>query len=114
MNVQPLLDHLEIMEAEVRTLRKYSATAQAEVLEAACRQFREAVAEWLDKPLTITEADKECPWWTAGTLAKKVRSGQLPQAGVPGAPRVRRRDVFAVTGAHSADLTAWAQELVDG
>ena len=59
------------MEAEVRTLREWGATAQAETLETACRQFREAVADWLDQPLTITEAAKECPWWKDSTLARR-------------------------------------------
>jgi hypothetical protein len=114
MNVQPIFDRLDTMEAEVRTLRKYSATAQAEVLETACREFREAVTDWLDEPLTITEAAAECPWWKDSTLAKKVRAGELPQAGVPGAPRVRRRDLFAVAGAHSPEVDSCAEELIHG
>jgi len=114
MNVQPLLDHLATSEAEVRTLREWGATAQAETLETACRQFRTAIADWLDEPLTITEAAAEFPWWKDSTIAKKVRSGQIPNAGVPGAPLVRRRDLFAVTDAHSAEVDEWAEELIDG
>ena len=114
MRVEPLLDRIEAMEADIATLREWGATAQAETLESACRRFRAAVTDWLDEPLTITEADKECPWWKAGTLAKKVRAGDLPQAGEPGAPLLRRRDLFGVTGAHSPEVTSWAEDLVNG
>lgn len=114
MNVQPLLDHLDSMEAEVRTLREWGATAQAETLETACRLFHKAITDWLDEPLTITEADKECFWWKDSTIAKRIRSGQIPNAGVPTAPLVRRRDLFAITDAHSAEVDEWAEELVNG
>ena len=114
MRIEPLLDRIEAMEADIATLREYGATDQAETLELACRRFRAAVTDWLDEALTITEADKECPWWKAGTLAGKIRAGELPQAGEHGAPLLRRRDLFGVTGAHSPEVTSWAEKLIDG
>lgn len=80
----------------------------------ACRHFRAALTDWLDEPLTITKAAEECPWWKSSTLAKKVRAGDLPQAGEHGAPLLRRRDLFGVTDIHSSEVEAWAEEMVHG
>jgi len=114
MRIEPLLDHIEAMEADIATLREWGATAQAETLEIACRHFREAITDWLDEPLTIAEADKECSWWKDSTIARKIRSGQIPNAGVPRAQLVRRRDLFAVRGAHSREVDSRAEGLVCG
>jgi hypothetical protein len=60
----------------------------------AAAEFEAALNEWCNEALTVGEATQECPW-EASTIATKLRKGELPQAGKPGAPRVRRRDLFA-------------------
>ena len=114
MRIDPLLDRITEIEGDIDTLREWGAAVQADTLEKACDRFRALIAEWLDEPLTITQADLECLWWKAGTLAKKVRKGDLAQAGTAGAPLVTRRDLFGVEGGHTADMAEWAEDLLDG
>ena len=114
MKIDPLFDQVALIEADIARLRTWGATVQADTLERACDRFRVAISEWLDEPLTVGDAAEECPWWEPGTIAKKLRSGDLPQAGAPGAPLVRRRDLFGVSDGRNPDLASWAEELVDG
>ena len=69
--------------------------------------------DWLEEPLSPTEAAEESAW-EGGTVAKKIRSGDLPQAGVEGKPRVRRADLYGITVRESRPKHAeWARAMVN-
>ena len=48
--------------------------------------------QWLNEPLTLREA-AETSGYSYASLQSLVRSGELPNAGEKGRPRVRRRDL---------------------
>ena len=113
MKIEPLLNRLEGIEADIATLRDWGATVQADTLAQACSRFHTMIDLWLDEPLTVGQAAEECPWWEPGTIAKKLRSGDLPQAGAPGAPLVRRRDLFGVSDDAHSEFKEWAEDLIN-
>ena len=113
MKIDLLTTRIEEMETEIATLRRWGATAQADTLEAACDHFRSIIMEWLDQPLSPGEAAEECEW-EASTVAKKLRSGELPQAGQHGKPKVRRRDILGIVSQDTnTDLAVWAERMVE-
>ena len=114
MKLTTIVDRIEEMEAEVTTLREWGADAQADTLKRACDRFRAIITEWLDEPLNVGQATEECPWWEARTIAGKLRSGDLQQAGAHGAPLVLRRDLFGVSDDAPSEFKQWAEDLIDG
>ena len=112
MKVDAVFAGIEAMESEIETLECWGATLQAEMLARACDQFRTILTDWLDEALSPTAAAEECDW-EGGTIAKKIRAGELPQAGEAGRPLVRRADLHGITF-HGAtpELEAWAREMV--
>ncbi len=113
MKIEPLLNRLEDIEADIATLRDWGATVQADTLAQACSRFHTIIDLWLDEPLTVGQAAEECPWWEARTIAGKLRSGDLPQAGASGAPLVRRRDLFGVSDEAHSEFKEWAEDLIN-
>ena len=62
------------------------------------RELEERAQAWLDAELTLDEA-AESSGVAYSTLQTLVRSGDLPQAGEKGRPRVRRGDLPRKGGA---------------
>lgn len=86
----------------------------AETLRTWVRQA--ALQEWWTEPLTAEEAAAECTWKTS-TIRRKI-GGQLPDAGEPYRPRVRRCDLFAAftdaPGSPEIDGPDPAEEVLAG
>lgn len=92
------IDKLEGVIGEVRdqaaVTEQVGGTGSAQGMRWAADKFETVVHEWLNEALTPTQAGEECVW-APSTIAKKLREGELPQAGRPGAPRVTRGDLLA-------------------
>lgn len=98
---------------EASRLRQWGAADQAATLEAVARRLEERLAEWLDEPLTPQEAAAETGF-KAETIAKRIASGKLPNAGRRYRPRVRRRDLYSPRNhALKVELPTPVEQLLD-
>jgi hypothetical protein len=97
-------------------LRRYGADAPATTLECAADELDAALHGRHDEPLTLAEAAAESGY-NAESLGRLVRQRQIPNAGRPGAPRIRRGDLphkpasVAVLAAVAYDPVADARAL---
>lgn len=73
--------------------RDEAFVAGASVLRRCADELQAALQAWWTQPLSPEEAAVECPW-KAATIRRKI-GGDLPDAGEPYKPRVRRCDLFA-------------------
>lgn len=92
MNLSFLYDLADHWEAIGDCLSEYGPDESAECLENAARDLREAVRRGMNEPLTLQEAAEESGY-SRDRLGTLVRDGKLPNAGEPGSPRIRRRDL---------------------
>jgi hypothetical protein len=73
-------------------LREYGAEAQAAAIEVCAIELADAIKAWQDEPMTLEKAVEESGY-SYSTLQQKVASGEIPNAGTRGRPRVRRYDL---------------------
>jgi hypothetical protein len=78
---------------EAARLEHYGAGAIAAALEACAAELDAAEREYLFETLTLEEAAEESGL-SYDTIGRKVRTGELPNAGEKGRPRVRRCDLL--------------------
>lgn len=90
----PPTDLLDRWDQELEVLRRCGATEAAATREQDIRELREWWRERLYDELTLEEASSYSGL-AYGTLANKVSTGAIPNAGRPGAPRVRRCELPA-------------------
>lgn len=102
MNVAALQDLVGQWHAEAETLRRRGAPTHGDALDSCAEDLELRLQEWLHEPLELTEAAHESGY-SYSTLQSKVASGELPNAGEKGSPRIRRCDLPQKGG--SAPLT---------
>lgn len=90
MNTAPLERRADEWREEAEVLRRRGAPKQAQLLESAADELDERLRQWQAEKLTAPQAAEESGY-TAEHLAQLVRDGTIPNAGKPGAPRIRRR-----------------------
>jgi len=74
-------------------LREWGASEQvARAWEKAAAEVEQVLRRWDRATLTLTEAAQESGY-SADHLGQLVRDGEIPNAGRPGAPRIRRADL---------------------
>ena len=89
MNVQPLVDRLRATASE---RRQFGADPGANVLDWAAQQLEQYVEQCAEEPLKLGQAAAESGY-TPGHLGRLVLEGSIPNAGMKGSPRIRRRDL---------------------
>jgi hypothetical protein len=67
------------------------------MMESLAEELEAAVREWELETLTLDQAAEESPF-KRDTLRKKVGSGEIPNAGTKGSPRIRRGDLHGKGG----------------
>ena len=72
--------------------RDFGAEPQARTLEWCADRLEEHSLEWQTEPLTLEEAAEESGY-SYSSLQQKVASGEIPNVGEIGKPRVRRTDL---------------------
>lgn len=77
---------------EAKRLRKYHAEGAASAREECADDLEETWRIWQTEPLTLEEAEAETGY-SYSSLQQKVASGEIPNIGAKGAPRVRRADL---------------------
>ena len=98
--------------AEANELRRrFGAEEQALTLEACADDLDETWRIWQTEPLTLEEAAEESGY-SYSSLEKRVRSGEIPNIGEPGAPRVQRQDLPRKTPTRRFELETGEPDLV--
>ena len=92
MNTNALADLAAEWRGESEVLRRRGASAQADVLDSVARDLEERLREWELEALTMEEAQVESGY-SRSTLERRMASGQIPNVGKGGAPRILRRDL---------------------
>lgn len=77
---------------DAELLRRRGAPQQANALESAAEDLEERLREWGAELLTLEGAAEEAGL-AYDTIQRKVSSGEIPNAGEQGSPRVRRADL---------------------
>ena len=72
--------------------RKLSADPQATIFELCAQDLETAWSDWLDELLDL-ETAAAISGKSYSSIQKKVRSGEIPNSGRKGRPRIRRRDL---------------------
>ena len=103
MNVRPLTSLALEWRDDAALLRRRGAPRQADALESAAEDLEERLRAWELEALTLDEAAAESGY-SYSTLQHRVASGDLPNAGESGSPRIRRCDLPSKGG--SAGPTA--------
>jgi hypothetical protein len=93
MDLTALFDLVTEYREDALRLRPLGAPGAAAALEEAAERLEARLADWLDAPLTPQQAAAETGL-KRETVAKRIASGELPNAGRKYRPRVRRRDLF--------------------
>lgn len=89
----PLEELAQGWRADAVRLRRWGAETQAAAVEEAADELEERLQEWALERLTLEEAARESGL-AYDTVQRKVSSGEWPNAGKTGSPRVRRCDVL--------------------
>jgi hypothetical protein len=103
MNIERLKRAIKRIRERADVVEGAAGPDAARGLRLAADEFESALTEWWHEALTPTQAEQESPW-AASTIAKKLREGELPQAGRSGSPRVRRGDLLSGTTAEDPDV----------
>jgi hypothetical protein len=101
--------------SEAEHLRPFNAGASA-AFEQAARELEGVVGEMERQTLTLEEAARESGYH-ADSLRHMIASGDLPNAGRKGAPRIARKDLPKRAGRVTSspyDVNADAMRLVSG
>ena len=77
---------------EIRRLTGGAANDAARIWEMAADEWEEHLDRYLSEPLNLQDASRESGY-SAGHLGRLVREGEIPNAGRPNAPLVRRGDL---------------------
>ena len=85
---------------EAATLAGWGDERGAAVLRRVAQELDIAACEHDEEPLTITQASAESGF-SADHLRSLVATGEIPNAGRRGSPRIRRRDLPMKPGARS-------------
>ncbi len=93
--------------------RRFGAEDQAFTLEYCADDLEETWRIWQEEPITLEEAVEESGH-TYSSIQKKVASGEIPNIGEPGAPRVRRADLPRKTPTRRFELESGEPDLVAG
>ena len=78
--------------ASAKQLRAYGAEGKATPLVKCADELEQTWREWELEALTLEEAAEESGF-SYSSLQKRVASGEIPNIGEPGAPRVQRQDL---------------------
>lgn len=97
--------------AEAARLRTYGAEPQAVTLEACARELEEAHRAVGLEVLTLEQASRESGF-SYSALEKAVRTGQLPNAGEKGKPRLLRRDLPLKSGSRATTVPDLAAQVL--
>lgn len=103
MNAAALEDLAAEWREEADLLRRRGAPRQADALESAAEDLERRLPEWRLEPLTVEEAVRESGY-SRSQLYALLSDGKLPNAGEPGAPRVRRCDLPRKPGHEAPEL----------
>ncbi len=103
--MNPLLRLAEEWRAEAELLTRYRDECGAAACEMHARELEAAWAEWQSEELTVTQAAAESGY-SEEHLRRQVRNEQIPNAGRPNAPRIRRADVPKKPGRSAANRDA--------
>ena len=95
---------------EAKRLRRFGAEEQAVTLEYCAADLEERWQIWETEPLLLEEAVEESGY-SYSSLEKRVRSGEIPNIGKPGTPRVRRQDLPKKLPKRRCDLEAGEPDL---
>ena len=87
--IGPLLDRWR---DNAKVLRQCCCAREADLIERLVQDAEKYLAELDDRLLTLKEA-AELSGYCASHLGRMVRNGTIPNAGRPGAPRIRAADV---------------------
>lgn len=93
MNLRPLLNLAEDWREDAEWLRDYGAEGQAQACEKHAEALEDRLREWELEMLTLEQAAEETGL-AYDTAQRKVSSGEWPNRGEKGRPRVRRCDVL--------------------
>ncbi len=74
---------------EADTLRRRGAAAQAVVLESCAEELESTLQQHHDELLNLTEAAR-VSGYSREHLGRLLKEGRIPNAGQPGAPKIRR------------------------
>lgn len=98
--------------AQAENLRKFGAEPQAIALTRAADELEAVLSRAADEQLTLEQAELESGY-TRDHLRHLVASGEIPNAGRKGSPRIRRADLPRKPGTTSAayDVAGDALEL---
>ena len=98
-------------------LRRFGAEDQAVTLEYCADDLEEMWRVWQEEPLTLEEAAEESGF-SYSSLQKRVASGEIPNVGKSGAPRVQRQALPRKTPTRRFKLESGepdlAQEILTG
>lgn len=92
MNFDPLRDLAETWREEAALFRQRGLDGHARVAESYAADLEERLRQWRLEALTLEEATAESGY-SYSALQKRVASGDLPNAGEKGSPRIRRCDL---------------------
>lgn len=93
LRFRPMLDTLVTeWREEATTLRRWGATVNADAVEACAIQLETRLREYALESLTLEDAARESGY-SYSALQKQLATGELPNAGTKGRPRLRRSDL---------------------
>ena len=92
MNTSTLREIAAAWQREARLLSKRGAITQGELMAALASELSEGIDAWESEVLTIREAAEESGL-SYSTLQQYLARDVLPNAGEPGSPRIRRKDL---------------------
>ncbi len=77
---------------EAETLRRRGVAAHATLLESCAEEVESALQQHHDELLNLTEAAR-VSGYSREHLGRSLKEGRIPNAGQPGAPKIRRGDL---------------------
>jgi hypothetical protein len=96
MNLTTLENLASRWRDDAARLRELGQDGPAKMSDVHASELEHALKEWSLEALTLEQAAGESGA-SYSTLQRKIASGDLPNAGRRGAPRVRRADLFGAT-----------------
>lgn len=98
--------------AKAKEMRRYSADEAAATLESCADDLEETWRIWETEPLTLEEAADESGY-SYSAIQKQVASGQIPNVGEKGCPRVQRKDLPRKAGLAESSAMDEVDELFE-
>lgn len=97
---------------DAELLRRWGAPRRGDALERAAGQLEERLREWRLELLSLQQAAEETGL-AYDTVQRKVSSGEWPNRGEKGSPRVRRCDVLPSLEGPTPQLAEEDGDVVD-